>query len=410
MNQNHAPREQAFEDVLQLCLQAVKDGSLTIDACVRQYPQFADALSVELSTANLVSRLSLQPMSSASVNALEQRLMLQAAEQFPSGSARIVRLMPVRIGKVAAAILLAALITFSSGGVVAASADDLPGEPLYNVKRLWENLIAAIAGLIGMLDDVWLQLAETRLAEVVALDAAGSLTDAALQELKTALDNAILYNAGTQPATTLTALMDTVEHELAGLQTPLAQSTTAEIIRQSAAQYSTQRGGSPAPNDGDPAPEGQQPQVVQVTPTWTPTPQLVNTVVPQNVLPSPTPILLTPTTAPSSTPIPPTNTPRFAPTETRTPTPTTTFTPTALVVTATPLPPTNTPVPDAPIVPLDPTVVRPDNPANSAATRPPSAGGSGAEPSITPPVRATPQAVFLTQTAGPPSTEEADGE
>lgn len=410
MNQNHAPQEQAYEDVLQRCLQAVKDGSLTIDACARQYPQFADALSVELSTAHLVSRLSLQPMSNASVNALEQRLMQQAAEQFPSGSARIVRFMPAQIGKIAAAILLVAILTLSGGGVVAASADDLPGEPLYNVKRLWENLIAALAGLIGMLDDVWLQLAETRLDEVIALDAAGKLTDAALLELKAALDNAILYNNSTQPITALATLMNTVEAELAGLQSPLAQGASREAIRQTTTQFTapTDDGGA-APND---TPVGQQPQVEQVTPTMTPTPTtaLSRTDVPQNLLASATPILLTPTPVPSSTPLPPSNTPRFAPTETRTPTPTMTFTPTPLVVTATPIPPSNTPVPDAPIVPLDVTTARPDNPANSAATRPPSGGGSNAEPSITPPVRATPQAVFLTQTSGPPSTEEADGE
>jgi hypothetical protein len=97
-------------------------------------------------------------------------------------------------------IVIALLIAFGGGGgVISASANTMPGDTLYPVKRLWEAVVILIASLTGQLDDAWLNLAETRLEEAMILAEQGELTIDALQALQRATDQAVRYNGSDQP-------------------------------------------------------------------------------------------------------------------------------------------------------------------------------------------------------------------
>lgn len=402
-----------YQEILNECLDVVIHGTYTIEDCAAQYPQYADALRAELSTAGLITRLKSPELTSAEIDELQARIFNKQQTTAP----RVIHLMPLRMSKAAAAILLIFLFAFGSGaGLVAASADDRPGDTLYGLKRFWENLILVIAGIIGQLDDAWLQLAQTRLDEVLALDADGTLTEEALNDLYDATRNMITYaSPSTQDAVIM--LAEQVQQELNALQSPLAQSEIAEQIKRAAAPVLQADGSIKLPPDVPPVGAEDQstendPETVlptTITPTYTATAtegaaqQPDTTFATATFTPQPT---ATFTLEPTATDTPaPTHTPRFPPTETRTPTPTSTLSPTPEPMTPTPIPPTNTPVPDAPIVPATTEPQRTPNPrVTLAPTRLP--GSTDVEATITPPLRATPQSVYLTQTAGPPATEE----
>ena len=200
MNDEHALD---FYVALDDCLDALLSGERTLDACLALYPDFADDLKPDLQAAVLASRLKSPAMSATSVDALEARLMSLTDDEKPiTESTRPRRstpkILPFRppmiLGRAAAIILIAVVIALGSGGgVVAASADSMPGETLYPVKRMWESLIIVLASITGQLDDVWVQLAETRFKEAQFGVDQNELTPDMLEDLWEATQKAIQY-------------------------------------------------------------------------------------------------------------------------------------------------------------------------------------------------------------------------
>lgn len=411
-----------FHEIFQQCVDAVLRGEQTIADCLQHYPAYAQDLKRELQIALLTARLKSPALAADHVDALEARLRtqiaaklgVQALDETQSRSARSVtqstrsarpatatrRRKPAAVGfapwqRIAAVIAIVFLLTLGSGtGLVAASANTIPGDTLYPVKRLWEAIILLFSPLTGQVDDLWLHLAETRLDELTRLQQTGQFESAAFDDLYTATSNAIQYaDAQTTPA--LIAFLAHASSVLARFQTTpavrLAYMRTFQLMQAAPGA----NGRIQLPNTALPTmtPTPSLTPIVIFTPTATELPSAT-----PSVTPSETPV---PATA-TSTPVPPTRTPRIPPTNTKTPSPTPTITPSptpsptpTLTWTPLPLPPSITPQPGTRpteyFLPGNPTPASNPNQRQTDEYF----------------VRQTQQAVYQTQTAQPQQTQEA---
>lgn len=188
-----------FENILADCLDAVLSRQWTIAACLERYPDYAADLKPELEIAVLTSRLRAPRMSTASVDALEERLRMNISA---SAVSRRTGRPAQPFLRWAAGLAIALIIALGTGtGAVAASSTSLPGDPLYAVKRLWEGILIALAPFTGELDDLWLSIAETRLGELEALQLRGDLDADSLAELYVASANTLRYLEGADDQT-----------------------------------------------------------------------------------------------------------------------------------------------------------------------------------------------------------------
>ncbi|RMG78291.1 MAG: hypothetical protein D6712_21705, partial [Chloroflexi bacterium] len=194
-------RLQHYEAVLDTCIDAVLSGAADIDACLQRYPAYADELRRDLQLILLTSGLDAPAMPQEAVDALDARLQAEFRQHYrPQQQQNRVILfnrLALPMSKLAAGLILAFMVMFTSGaGVVAASADALPGDALYGVKRLWESIILFFANLIGRFEDAYLQIAQTRLDEVVRLNALGRLSQDAIDELLATTEDLVLLVNG----------------------------------------------------------------------------------------------------------------------------------------------------------------------------------------------------------------------
>ncbi|MBZ0277529.1 MAG: DUF5667 domain-containing protein, partial [Anaerolineae bacterium] len=170
-----------LEFILTDCLDHVLSGQQTVTECLDRFPEYADELRPLLLTGILTARLRSPEMPAEHVDQLEARLRAQMTAQ-----RRVIYLPALRlaVGR-SAAIIVFIFMAFlgSSAGLVAASAQTIPGDTLYGVKRFWEEVILIVTTLIGSLDDLWLHFAQVRLEEVVSLSQQGRLTPVAFTEL-----------------------------------------------------------------------------------------------------------------------------------------------------------------------------------------------------------------------------------
>jgi hypothetical protein len=299
--------------------------------------------------------------------------------------------------RLAAVLVVALLIAFGSGaGLVAASSNSLPGDPLYGIKRLWEAIILALSPLTGPQDLIWQHIAETRLDEIERLAAEGKLNEAAFVDFYSALYHFSGFsNAQNDPK--IIALMQNTASALLHITPPdNARVVYRDVLR--LAQENVRTGTVQQPPSELPA------SIIQLTalPTMIPsatvtaTPTITSTPT-ETATPSATATLTTtpsPTATPTAT-VTPSRTPRIPATATKTITPTITltFTPTATITptatwTALPLP--------GHIVPIPATATQ--RPATVATSVPNTTPGVEATR-----IRATELSVYMTQTAGPPS-------
>jgi hypothetical protein len=379
-----------YDDIFEVCWQAIQAGESTLDACLRQYPAHADDLKRDLTLAMAIEKLPQPVMSQSSEDALEARLRQQFRTQFPNATAqttqqttqqeRVLRPRPsFWLGKSAAAVVLAFLMFLGgTGTAVAASATSMPDQPLYQVKRLWESVVVIIAQVVGNLDDVWLQLAQTRLEEVLYLIGQGDTDGASdlLADLSIALNEAH-ENADDDTETRVITFA-------LSAQTIMEQSPLVDDASYGALDALVR---TVAPSSPTPMP------ALLVTPT----------LIPAQVLPSATPTLIPSATATllvaTETPVnpPATSTPRFAATATATSSPTATLT-----FTPSPIAPSDTPTATWTALPPLPSIT-----PNVASTLRPSATPREVMPTSTPAsvngtqyfIRQTDQAVQMTQTA-----------
>lgn len=350
------------------CLDAVLSGERSLTDCLDAYPEHADDLRPLLQTALLTAHLRTPEMPAASVDALEMRLRGQMLTHQPQPTRA-----PLRpLWRMAAMVAIVVLVLVGGGGgAVAASADSVPGDFLYGLKRLWEAIVLALSPLTGEVDDLWLQIAENRLYEAEALAERGELDDALLNDLYDAIQNMqLLADAGTMPA--VLTYTDTARSVLETLQPPPEVEPALNRVWILVQPEPTRVQPSPTP-------------MIAITSTPTATPTLTPTL---TLTASPT---LTPTSRVSITATP---SPTLTPT---TPPPTATLTPTLTpTATWTPLP-----LPQfATNEPVDPRPTQASGSQNNTA--------EPGSPGPTARFRETQQAIYLTQTAGPPEATPAE--
>lgn len=390
MNKEQNFRE--FDSLLNECLDAVLAGETTIEGCLERYPQYADLLRPELQAAVLVSRLKSPQMAEGSVRDLEARLRTRMQTPRPRN---VIHIAGLTFSRAAAAVMIAFLLIFGSGaGVVAASANTIPGDTLYPVKRLWELLILLLAPLTGELDDLWLHLARTRFGEVQSLIAQGRLSEDALFDLYEATAKTIelsdaqtarqalayMHNAQAYlQQTDLPLQYEILYRALISLMAPI-QTSDGRLMLPPGLQADLEAASTPpTPDETEPASaatstENMPSATSSAAPTSSPTPQPTMTFT-ATIADTPTPRI--PATA--------TRTPTLSPTPTltETPLPTATFTWTPL-----PLPPSRTPFGAPSSTPAPATL-----PSGPTATETPLTPGDS------PFIRQTQQSVYMTQTA-----------
>ncbi len=388
-----------LDDILATCLDDVLSGRKTLPECLAAYPNDAAELKPLLQMAILTARLKAPEMRASSVDALEVRLRAQMAgttahppmprQKRAASLSRI----PFGLSRLAAVILVALLLAFGGGGgLVAASANTVPGDTLYSVKRLWEEIILALAQLLGQGDDARARVAYARLSELEILDSEGRLNESALADLYASIYELTQHvDAGNQTA--ILAFMGQVRDALSRVSPAAnAEGVYMDLLNMTAQSVAT--GQIPAPSNALPPSELQL--TATFTPTASPSPTVTGTLAPTlTATPSPTSTdTLTP--APSATPtITPTFTPRIPATATQTPT----FTPSPTLT------PSATPTPTATWTPLP----LPGVPQITPAATLPSSGPIVTDTPLprltanpTDFVRQTQQSVYLTQTAEAP--------
>ncbi len=366
-----------YAHILDQCIEAVLTKQATVDACIRAYPQYADSLRQDLRLALLTAKLKPVTMSESKVDALEARLMSTFE------SSKIIRPRFEMWRKNVAAILILFLILFGgSAGTVAASSNALPGDTLYAVKRWWESVVVFIASIVGDVETVLIQLAETRLDELVRLDALGRDYSANLSDLASAIGEVLRYNNDltAREYDFLVATHTFLTHVDVVNITPVSQMLLDEIepfVLNSPEQ--------------SPASDALSDKPITPTPTATVAPSVV-------LSPSPTATVTPISVITQVFTATPSVTPRIPPTPTRTATPTPTpvvMLPTAVMPTSTP---TWTPFPTSTLAPT----VTPDSPS-IFATAPANTGNIIPQPSETwyPWQQATWDVCYLTRTVDP---------
>ncbi len=141
-------RERRLEDALDACLHQLNEGA-SIEACLAKYPALEAELEPLLVLALRIQGLRSEPRP-ATLQAGKERLLREAArlEQVQSVQAKARRFPPIWLSfqpllrRSMAAVTLASLllVVVLGRGAIAASANSLPGDTLYAVKRVSEEV------------------------------------------------------------------------------------------------------------------------------------------------------------------------------------------------------------------------------------------------------------------------------
>ncbi len=163
-------RPESNEEILNECLEAILRGE-PIDSCLERYPQQAQELRPLLKTmtaARDACRIAPRPEFRARAryeynSAVTDACTKRASRGF-RWSWRWSTAIPVAL----------AVMMVSGGGVMAASANSIPGQPLYGVKLALEQVQVNLTPNGEAKAKVYAALAERRVSEIVALSNSGN--------------------------------------------------------------------------------------------------------------------------------------------------------------------------------------------------------------------------------------------
>ncbi len=292
-------------EVLSRCIQAIEANQATIESCVAQYPDVPDLekLLRAMTTAQRLPRPALAP---ADKSAMRQALLNRYRER--QGGKQVLQAAPRRPAmswlRVAAALGIVVVILFMSGaGLVRAASDAVPGDGLYGLKRLVEQVELSSTDAQTRPETLY-RIALTRIDEVnVLAERRLTLTEGELNDLSQSVRVALVLQPDQTRRTALISTADTAlkKAESVGMLTAMRHAEVLQTLS-TLPDGAITAGATPG---GDSAPAS--------TGTATPT--------------------LTPTATETSTPTPTaTGTPTPTPSETETPSPT--ETPTATLETS----------------------------------------------------------------------------
>lgn len=195
-----------FDTILDQCLADLMTGRATVDSCLRRYPTQAGRLATLLpiaERARAVPRPAPLPVDKRRV--LEARLLKTAGQRAVQSTRPVTARLPVwqRRGTFAVmSLVLSVLFLFSAVGVSAAS---LPGDVLYPIKRVAEQVRTALTPDHAQAA-LHLELAQVRLHELDALAQRGEVSTELLAEIE-AETNAVLERVALLPVEQQQALL-----------------------------------------------------------------------------------------------------------------------------------------------------------------------------------------------------------
>src|SRR5919199_627641 len=173
-----------FETILQHCLERLERGG-SVQACLRDFPDQAEALAPLLAAADALRWCPLPPLSDATRVAVRAQALAAFARQAGSKSPQR---SPWRGAGLRVKLLaLACAVVLVVGGLgisVAAAQASLPGSLLYGLKRESEQVRLQLARSPHAQSTLYLDFATRRLDEALALAASGRTPE---RELVTAL-------------------------------------------------------------------------------------------------------------------------------------------------------------------------------------------------------------------------------
>jgi hypothetical protein len=275
-------------DVLARCLESVRSGQLTTDECVAAHPEIAAELRPILEVAASLRPPPLAPMDPIARARGRAALIAAMASEDPAieplaGSRYlhavlaaltrpnnlINRSARLRALPVAVTIVLAIAL---GGGAVAASAESLPGDPLYPVKLTVENVQLAAAPNDAARAQLSLQQAGSRVDEIDRAsrfgraDAIGTAAASYIQSVTNANQHLAKAAASGQ---NVEGLATGLNNDLASQRTALeadenvaptsARAALIAAARAASLGISVSRGGSGAGGFGIGRPESQSP-------------------------------------------------------------------------------------------------------------------------------------------------------
>ncbi len=132
-----------LSNILQDCLQAM-EGGMSLDECLTRYPSLASDLRPLLESAQAARTAGLLPVPGNAVTRGKARVLVHAARLRQDKRRPRPHLTGAWRMAVASLAVLAFLV-LTGNGLIAASANALPGDPLYAVKRTVEDARLSMA-------------------------------------------------------------------------------------------------------------------------------------------------------------------------------------------------------------------------------------------------------------------------
>ena len=221
------------DDVLQWCLEEVEGGRLTVAECAAQFPEVPD-LAQQLRLARTLAQWR-KPELPPQVDRVWQARLRRTVRGRQAVVAASGWRWPVL--RWALVLAVAAVPLVGGAGLVSASAESVPGDALYGVKRATELARLALTPAEQQAD-LHVTLAATRAAELSTVVARGASAGEVVDSLSTAMLNEVevaLAQSQTTAQDRRTALLQRL---LAGIASQQAALTAAQAQAEGAAQAS----------------------------------------------------------------------------------------------------------------------------------------------------------------------------
>jgi hypothetical protein len=156
-----------FDNILDECLERILTGGETVEQCLERHPQWAGELAPLLRTSLLASKAAaVEPRSEFRDRARYQmRAALQEMAEKRERRFSLFRWQP----RWATAVIAVLVLVMASGGTVAAADNSMPDEILYPVKLATESVRLTLTPSALGKAELYLELADKRVAEIVAM-------------------------------------------------------------------------------------------------------------------------------------------------------------------------------------------------------------------------------------------------
>jgi hypothetical protein len=170
----------------------------TVEGCLAHYPGYADRLEPLLRMAAFSARALdyVEPPSEAAMAAGKRRLLLAAQRKPAPQPRRFLSLFPLPMKGLATAALVMLLLVVVGGGFAVASVSSLPGDFLYPVKLASEQARLLLTFDIQARDQLQVEFAQERRAEVIAILEAGRRVSARFEGTLESFDDVVWIVSG----------------------------------------------------------------------------------------------------------------------------------------------------------------------------------------------------------------------